>query len=169
MTYATAIDLITRFGAAALAQRAVRGAPRLVTPQLLADAAASVDLAAAYTEAEIARAGEAMAVLQRALDDARDTIDSNISSRYTLPLSPVPSVLGRIACNLARFYLFSDQVTETIKDAYEDDLKLLQAIRDGKASLGVDAATDQAPASTASAEISTGGRVWSREKAGGFL
>lgn len=168
MPYATATDLITRFGAKEIAQRADRGVPRRVTEQLLKDVAAAASLAA-YTVPEQAAAAEAMTVLQRALDDARDTIDTHISARYTLPIAPVPAILGRIGCNLARRYLYDDQVTESIKQAYDDDMKMLVAVRDGKASLGADATTNQQPASTAAAELVTAGRIWSRSNSGDFL
>ena len=168
MPYATITDLITRFGAKEIAQRADRAMPRLVTEQLLKDAAAGVDLAA-YSEAQQSAVADALVVAQRALDDVRDTINSHVSSRYTLPIEPVPAILGRIACNLARRYLYDDQVTEAIKNAYDDDMKMLVAVRDGKAALGADAATNQQPTSTASAELISGDRVWSRGNSGGFL
>lgn len=169
MPYATATDLITRYGAAEIAQRADRGVPALVSEQLLKAAIAGDDLTS-YTAPEQAAAAEAIAVIQRALDDARDTIDAHISARYTLPIAPVPPILSRIACSLARHYLYDDQVTEAIKSAYEADMKVLCAVRDGKASLGADAASSKEPGSTASAELSTAGRVWSRDGSrGSFL
>jgi phage gp36-like protein len=168
MPYATATDLITRFSAKEIAQRADRAAPRVVSEQLLKDAAAGVSLAA-YSAPQQAAVAEAMTIIQRALDDARDTIDSHISSRYALPVLPVPPILGRIACNLARRYLYDDQVTELVKSAYDDDMRQLREVRDGKASLGADAATNQQPTSNAGAELTTGVRVWGRDASRGFL
>lgn len=168
MPYATATDLITRFGAKEIAQRADRSTPRLVTEQLMKDAAAGASLAA-YTAPQQAAAADVMVVVNRALGDADNTIDAHVSARYQLPIAPVPPILGRIACNLARRYLFDDQVTEAIKDAYDDDMKVLAAVRDGKASLGTDAVSNQAPASTAGAELVSGDRVWGRDSSGGFL
>lgn len=168
MPYATATDLITRFSAKEIAQRADRAVPRVVTEALLVDAAAGADLSG-YTVPQQAAATAAMAVVQRALDDARDTIDANISSRYTLPITPQPPILGRIACDLARRYLYDDQVTELVKQAHDDAIKLLAAVRDGKASLGNDAASNQAPQSTAGAELVSGDRVWARGRSEGFL
>jgi phage gp36-like protein len=168
MPYATATDLITRFSAKEIAQRADRASPRLVNEQLLKDAAANASLAG-YSGPQQAAAAEALVIVQRALDDARDTIDSNISSRYELPIAPVPAILARIACNLARRYLYDDQVTDLVKSAFDDDMRTLRDVRDGKASLGAEAATNQQPASTAGVELSTGGRVWSRAGSRGFL
>ena len=168
MPYATAPDLITRFGVKEIAQRADRALPRLVTDQLMKDAAAGADLSA-YSAPQRAAAAEAIAVVGRSLADATDTIDTHISSRYTLPIAPVPAILGRIACNLARRYLYDDQVTELIKCAYDDDMKLLRDVRDGKASLGADAVSGEQPASTAGAELVSGGRVWDRRSSEGFI
>ena len=168
MTYATATDLITRFGAKEIRERADRGVPALVSDQLLKDAAGGRSLAT-YTADEQAAVAEAMTVIQRALDDARDTINAHISARYTVPIAPVPPILSRIACVLARHYLYDDQVTDAIKNAYEADMKVLCAVRDGKASLGAAAASGQEPASTAGAELVSGGRVWKRDSSKGFL
>jgi len=168
MPYATATDLITRFGAKEIAQRADRGVPRRVNEQLMKDAAAGNSLDA-YSAQEQAAAADAMVVVNRALADSNDTIDAHISARYQLPIVPVPAILGRIACNLARRYLYDDQVTDAIKAAHDEDMKLLQAVRDGKASLGTDPVSNQAPPSTAGAELVSGDRIWSRGNSGGFL
>ncbi|MBI2769995.1 MAG: DUF1320 domain-containing protein [Burkholderiales bacterium] len=168
MTYATPADMITRFSVKEIGQRADRTVPRLVTDALMKDAAAGNSLAA-YSAPQQAAAADAMVVLNRALADAHNTIDTYISARYTLPIAPVPAILGRIACNLARRYLYDDQVTEPIKQAYDDDMKVLGLVRDGKAQLGADATTNEQPTSTAGAELVSGGRVWSRENSGGFL
>jgi phage gp36-like protein len=168
MTYATATDLITRFGASEIAQRADRAKPRLVTEQIMKDAAAGASLAG-YTAGEQAAAAAAMVVVNRALNDARDTIDAHIGSRYTLPINPQPAILGRIACNLARRYLYDDQVTEAVKCNFEDDMKLLRGVQGGTASLGAEAVTGEQPASQAGAELVTAGRVWDRKSAGGFI
>lgn len=168
MTYATPTDLITRFGAKEIAQRADRGTPRQVTDPLMEDAAAGASLAA-YTAPQQAAAARAMVVVNRALADAQDTINMHISSRYALPIAPVPDVLGRIACNLARRYLYDDQVTELIKAAYDDDMRLLRDVRDGKAGLGADAVTNSQPVSSAGVEVVSGGSVWSRASAKDFV
>ena len=168
MTYATVNDLIRRFGAAEIAQRSDRAKPRKLTEPLLVDAAAGADLSG-YSSEQQAAAAAAIDVLQTALADADDTINAHISPRFTLPISPVPAILARVACNLARRYLYDDQVTDLIKAAYDDDMKLLCAVRDGKAALGVDGATNEAPVSTAGAELVTGERVWRRDNSRGFL
>lgn len=168
MNYATATDLLTRFDAAEIAQRADRGMPRLVSAELLTAVAASADLGAWTTE-EVARAGVAMIVVNRALKDATDTIDSYVSARYSLPLSTVPAVLERVACDLARYYLYDDQVTEIIQKRYDACVKLLGDVAAGRVSLGSDGDSGAQPETSDSPELVTSDRVWARGSAKGFI
>lgn len=168
MTYATATALLTRFDAAEIAQRVDRGVPRLVTAQMLTDVASSANLDA-YTLEEAARAGVALIVVQRALQDADDTINGYISARYTLPVSPVPAVLERVACEMARFYLYDDQVTDLIKDRHAANIKWLGEVSKGTVSLGADAASGVQPVSSSGAELVTSTPVWKRADSGGFI
>jgi phage gp36-like protein len=168
MTYATATDMLTRFDADEIAQRADRVMPRRVFGDLLSVLASGGDTSA-FLPADVAQGQLALARVQRALDDARDTVDSYISARYTLPISPVPAILQRSACDLARFYLYDDTATEQVKDRHSAAMKLLGDVRDGKAQLGADGATGEQPASTAGAELVSGGRVWARDASQGFI
>lgn len=168
MSYTTATALLTRFDADEIAQRCDRLVPRRVSGELLMAVASNGDLSG-YDPADVAQAGVAMIRLQRALDDARDTIDSYISARYQLPLSPVPAILERIASDLARFYLYDDTATDQVKERNTAAMKLLGDVRDGKAQLGAEALTGEQPASTASAEQVSGTRVWGRDNSRGFI
>lgn len=172
MTYATAPDLFARFDANEIAQRVDRGVPRLVSSALLQALAAAVLVPAAldvFNAAELARGQTAMLVVGRALQDADDTINSYLSARYTLPIAPVPAVLNRVAAELARFYLYDDQVTDLIKDRHAANLKWLYEVAKGTVSIGVDTLTSQQPASSAGAELVSGGTVWNRATSGGFI
>lgn len=168
MTYATATALLTRFDATEIAQRVDRGLPRLVTGQLLAAVAASANLDA-YTTEEAARAAVGLTVVSRALQDADDTINSYLSGRYTLPLAPVPAVLERVACELARYFLYDDQVTDVIKERYTANLKWLYEVAKGAVSLGADAASGVQPVSSAGAELVGASTVWKRADSTAFL
>ena len=161
MPYATATELLTRFDATEIAQRVDRGVPRLVTAQLMTDVAAGASLAA-YTAAEAARAQAGLVVVQRALQDADDTINGYIGTRYPLPIAPVPAVLQRVACELARFYLYDDQVTDLIKERQAANIKWLGEVSKGTVSLGADAASGAQPVSSAGAELVSGGSIWKR-------
>lgn len=168
MTYATATNLLTRFDAAEIAQRLDRGIPRLVDAELLTAAAAGGDLSGFPAEA-VTRVQVGMGKVQRALQDADDTINSYINARYTLPLSAVPAVLQRVAAELARFYLYDDQVTDLIKDRHAANIKWLEGVSKGTNSLGAEVETGVQPVSSAGAELISGDSVWKRDRSQGFL
>lgn len=168
MTYATTTELLTRFDAVEIAQRADRGIPRLVSADLLTAVASNGDLSA-WTADEVARAGVALIVIGRALKDADDAINSYVSSRYSLPLTPVPPVLQRVACDLARYFLYDDQVTEVIQKRYDACIKLLADVAAGRVSLGSDDATGSQPTTSSAPELTTSARVWARSSAKGFI
>jgi phage gp36-like protein len=82
------------------------------------------------------------AVVAKALADADGEINGYLSSRYTLPITPVPTVLERWACEIARYYLYEDRVTEQVKRRYDDVINSLKAVARGTMSLGPDADGD---------------------------
>lgn len=166
--YATTLDLLNRFDANELAQRCDRGVPRLTTPELLLAIAAGQPTDA-WDGDSVVRATAAHQVIERALQDAEDTINSYISARYTLPISPVPAVLQRVACEMGRYYVYDDQVTDRIKEAHTANVKWLGLVSDGTVSLGADAASGVQPVSSAGAEIVSGTSVWRADRGGSFL
>jgi phage gp36-like protein len=167
MTYITASAFLDRFDANEIAQRADRGTPRVVKGELLALIAAGGDVSG-YPVDTVARAAVALTTVQNAIKDATDMVDSYISARYNMPISPVPSILERIAGDLARYFLFDDRVTDPIKQRYTDAEKLLANVRDGKVQLGADATSNEQPSSSAGAELVSGGRVWGRASGSSF-
>lgn len=103
MSYATQVDLVQRYGAQELAQ--------LTDP-----------VASSAIDAEI---------VARALADADAEIDARLGGRYTLPLATVPVLLVRMACDIARFYLWGDSASEAVRARYTDATKLLDKIATG--------------------------------------
>lgn len=87
MTYATQDDMVKRFGETELAQRTNR-----------VDGS-SIDAV----------------VLTRAIGDAEAEINGYLAVRYQLPLAELPSVLVRVACDIARYHLYDDGVPETVR------------------------------------------------------
>jgi phage gp36-like protein len=73
-------------------------------------------------------------IVDAAIDDASDEITGYISSRYALPFSIVPRMLERIAVDVSIYRMASDADTgsEEIRKRYEDAVKALEKIRDGK-------------------------------------
>lgn len=102
-------------------------------------------------------------VVDKALADADDTMNAYLASRYTLPLAVVPLILKRWACDIARYFLHEDRVTDAVKARYDDAIAWLKDVASGKASIGVDAA-GAAPASAGGAEASGNDRVFTTGK-----
>jgi phage gp36-like protein len=80
--------------------------------------------------------------LNRALTDAAALIDSYLARRYQLPLSQVPQVLIPYALDIARYRLDRIRDRDDVRKRYEDAIKWLEGVRDGKNFLGTDVAAN---------------------------
>lgn len=116
MAYATQDDMIERFGLQEVLQRTDR------------ERTGAIDVVA----------------LGRALDDADARIDGYLSGRYQVPLTTVPRLIVGIACDLARYFLYDDIVTDGVKKRFDDAIKMLESISKGSISLGTDSAQNAA-------------------------
>lgn len=134
MTYATKQDLIDRFGQTELAQLTDRTNGTTIDDT----------------------------VVGKALADADAEIDGYLASRYTLPLSPVPLTLVRLAGDIARYYLYEDRVTEQVKSRYDDAVKWLVNVSRGVVQLGVDSAGTP-PAVADTVQFPASQKVFARE------
>lgn len=106
-------------------------------------------------------------VLDRAIADADAEIDGYVGARYALPLpDPVPPVLVPIACDIARYRLFDDSVTEIVRQRYEDAIARLKDIAAGRLSLGIDPA--QVEAAQVGVRVRAPAKVFSDELLGGY-
>ena len=102
-----------------------------------------------------------------ALSDAASVIDSYIATRYDLPLADTPAQLTKIACDIARYNLYTDAPHERVTEAYKAAIGLLRDIATGKARL--DIAGDEPTADQAgSAEIQSAERLFSANSLKGF-
>lgn len=108
MTYCTQADLIERFGAAEITQ--------------LSDRAGLGTLDSA--------------VIDGAIADADAEIDGYLSGRYALPLANAPAVMSRLACDISRYYLFGHDVTDLVKERYDQAIGYLVKIATGAIGLG---------------------------------
>ena len=82
-------------------------------------------------------------VVDSALAWACAVIDSKLAGRIDLSMSaPYPARLVDICCDLARYELYGVQPTEHVRLRYEDAVKQLDAVRDGKETLGLDPSGD---------------------------
>jgi len=134
MPYLSAAELLERFCAEEIAQRADRGIPRRVTAALLSTAAAGGSLAG-FTAAEQEAALAALGLVNAALADASAQIDGYVATRYRVPLDPAPGSIKRLAGDLARYQLYDDAVTETIQKRRDEAIAELRDIAAGKSVL----------------------------------
>lgn len=140
MAYATQQNLIDRFSEAELIQLTDRTGSNVIDPVVVA----------------------------RALADADAQIDGYLAVRYALPLASVPGVLEKLACDIARYQLYDDRVTETVKTRFEQAIKFLQDVASEKATLGLSA--NNGPAANGNTvEMSSTTPVFRRSESGGFI
>lgn len=103
MTYATRDDMETRFGLAELVQ--------------LTDDDGTGEVV--------------LSKLDTALADADQVINGYAAGTYAVPLSPVPDLVTRWACDIARYFLHRDGVTELVEKNYKAALLALKDVAKG--------------------------------------
>ncbi|WP_137971869.1 gp436 family protein [Pseudomonas sp. F(2018)] len=165
--YASAAQLLARYSAEEIAQRADDSVPSLVDGLLLAKAVRGDDLSD-YSSEEQAAAAAAQANIERSLLDADSTINGYLASRYQTPVVQAADVLERIACQLARYFLYDDAVTDQVKKNHDDSIAFLRDVSRGNVQLGPgdSGATAQ---SSAGAEMVSESLVFSRDNSKGFI
>ena len=112
-----------------------------------------------FDPADVVVATQALVHIQEALRNADGVIDGYLRMRkprpYTVPLAPVPEIVSVWGRWIARYLLHKDRVdtreeTDPIVRDYRQAIKFLEAVRDGKFSLGADDPLD--PPSSGSPE-----------------
>jgi phage gp36-like protein len=96
------------------------------------------------------------ATLQQALSDASAEIDGYLESRLELPLIDPPTVLSRLACDIAVYRLQSLRPMHDLADArkrYDDAVEFLLRVARGEVTLGL--ATDNAEPQQAEGAVVT--------------
>lgn len=164
MPYALPSDLITRFGADELAQVSDRGLPRLVTAELIAAAAAGVDMSG-WSATDVEAVGRSMSNIEQAIDDAQSAIDGYLSGRYGTPMATPPAIVKRLACDMARYFLYDDHATETVQKRYDAAIAFFRDVAAGKVTLGPEA--QSTPTAGGTVQMVSAGRVFSRSARGG--
>ena len=74
---------------------------------------------------------EARSMIETALADASAAMNGYIRVRHALPLADVSTMLNRIACVMARFYLYRDCVPENIEKDYDKAIAVLRDVSKG--------------------------------------
>lgn len=101
-------------------------------------------------------------VLTRAISDANAEIEGYLSSRYSAPVTPVPTTLVRVACDIARYYLYDDMTTEHVSKRYNDSVAFLKGVARGDISIGISVEGEK-PASKNTVQLESGGNVFNRK------
>lgn len=159
--------MANKFGVEELIQRSDRGIPRLVTVEMF-EIAMTGGSVAEFSEEEQAATTEAIALINNKILDAESVVNGFLASRYAIPLATVPRLVVSVLCDLARYQLYDDLATDTIKHKHDEAMKLLQAIAAGKVNLGVDPAGNK-PETSDVATVSSETPVWRRQDSKGYM
>lgn len=135
MSYATQQALVDRFGETEIAQLSDRANTGAIDPVVVA----------------------------AKLADADGEIDSYLVGRYTLPLDPVPVALQRIACDIARYHLFDDRVTEAVTQRYKDAIRFLELVAKGQVQLGADTGGTAPPSAAGAPDYTARDPIWTQD------
>ncbi|MCK7458496.1 gp436 family protein [Idiomarina aminovorans] len=137
MGYAQATDMVTRFGQEELEQLAPS------------------DTAEEFDQEKV----------DSALSDASAEMNTYLGSVYALPLTDPNPYLKTICCDITRFRLWDDAVSEEVRKRYEDAVAWLKKVVKGDVSLGIDNQEEVFYATTSS---NAGNRTFTRSSLDDF-
>lgn len=79
--------------------------------------------------------------IDKAIADADEVIDGYLRGRYSLPLSPVPTLIIKFSTDIAIYNIYSRrperEMNETVETRYKDAIMMLKDIQKGVLTLGV--------------------------------
>lgn len=171
MQYITALELAERPGARELAEVATSEYKRVVDSELMDATLRGADRSA-WSDEDIETADEAASRIEEAVSEAESLINGRLAVRgYPLPLSPVPKLVTGWTRDITRYLLHKDRIsdarTDPIARAYNDAMKMLQLVTEGKFSLGAEDPIKANPQSL-DVEFSSDTQVFSRRELRNF-
>lgn len=102
-------------------------------------------------------------VVEAHLQDADAEIVSELAGTVNIDPDSPPLNLKRLACQIARYRLYGPNPPEAPRKDYEDTLKFLRLVREGKANLDGGAnAPIEIPPSPRAAAVTPGSRIFNR-------
>jgi phage gp36-like protein len=134
VTYATQQDLVTRFGEQSLIDLTDRADPPL----------GEIDAA----------------VVAVAIADAQAEIDGYLAVRYALPVTVSADRLRSVMCDLVRYRLHGDRVTEEVRARFEDARAWLRDVSAGRVVLPGASAPGGASSPAQTVEVAAGRKVF---------
>lgn len=107
------------------------------------------------------------AVVGDAVRQAEELVDAHLRGRYTLPLSPVPTVIKDLVVHLARHGLYARRpegadLPDAVVRTYKAAMELLREIRNGVVTIG-DPATGAAQAERGEARVRARRRTFGQD------
>lgn len=80
--------------------------------------------------------------IDKAIADADEVIDGYLRGRYSLPLSSVPTLIGKISTDISIYNIYSRRperldINEIVKARYKDAIDSLVKIQKGTITLGI--------------------------------
>lgn len=137
--------------------------------------ATQADLVSRYGETEIIQLSDRAntgvidsGVVEDKLADADAEIEAYLGMRFALPLAVVPTVLKRVACDIARYHLYDNRATDDVVRRYKDAIAFLSALAAGKVSIGIDPVAGTTPAASDVPVVDAAPQVFDRGTLGDF-
>lgn len=108
------------------------------------------------------------AVMTAKLTQASAEIDGYLAGRYPLPWTDTPRVLTGRCCDIARYLMCGagTQMTEEVRLRYEDAVRYLERVADGRITLGRSPGGEVVRSGTGARFVSNG-RAFGRDETGG--
>ena len=112
-------------------------------------------------------------IIDEAIADADGEIDGYLAKRYAVPISPAPKIINKCSKDIAVYNLFSrigiDESTDqkTYLNRYNQAIKFLTLVAEGKVSLGAET-DDPTTAAATGFSVKANPRIFSRDKMRGI-
>jgi phage gp36-like protein len=110
--------------------------------------------------------------VDKAISDAGELIDGYLRDRYSLPLAPVPGLIGTLAADIAVYRLYARRakldVPEGVTERYKGAIKLLEQIQKGAIALGAGSVATPESDSSESVSFTSQDRIFTRNTMKGF-
>ena len=103
--------------------------------------------------------------VESALNDASAEMNTYLGSVYSLPLTDPNPYLKTICCDITRFRLWDDAVSEEVRKRYEDAVAWLKKVVKGDVSLGIE---NQEEVFYATTSTNAGNRTFTRSNLDDF-
>ena len=112
-------------------------------------------------------------IIDEAIADADGEIDGYLAKRYAVPISPAPKIINKCSKDIAVYNLFSrigiDESTDqkTYLNRYNQAIKFLTLVAEGKVSLGAET-DDPTTAAATGFSVKSTPLIFSRDKMRGM-